>query len=149
MLLVNLTATLAFAELAGESLQVGMPNPDRFGPQRVVLADAIPSQPGSLLQNPWLVAILVGGVGALKLLVEGGTKKKRSRREKKAPRSAATVARPTTKTPAAEKQPGTFADLSWDEFEMLVGEIYRREGYSVQMLAAAGADGGIDLTLKR
>ncbi len=39
--------------------------------------------------------------------------------------------------------------LSWKDFEELVGEAYRRKGYSVVENHGAGADGGIDLRLKK
>ncbi len=39
--------------------------------------------------------------------------------------------------------------ISWQEFEMLVGEAYRRRGYSVTETGGGGADGGIDLVLAR
>jgi len=39
--------------------------------------------------------------------------------------------------------------LSWREFEELVGEAYRRQGYSVRENSGAGPDGGIDLVLKK
>jgi len=38
--------------------------------------------------------------------------------------------------------------LSWQEFEHLVGETYRRNGYRVTELGGAGADGGIDIELR-
>lgn len=38
--------------------------------------------------------------------------------------------------------------MSWQEFEYLVGEIYRRRGYTV-METPKGADGGIDLVAQR
>lgn len=37
--------------------------------------------------------------------------------------------------------------LTWQEFEMLVGESFRRKGYSVQETGGGGADGGIDLEM--
>ena len=40
-------------------------------------------------------------------------------------------------------------DLTWDEFELLVGQIYQRKGYCVKLSAGTGSDGGIDLDLKR
>ena len=40
-------------------------------------------------------------------------------------------------------------DLAWDEFELLVGEIYRRLGFTVHLSAGMGADGGVDLALDR
>lgn len=43
----------------------------------------------------------------------------------------------------------TLADLDWEQFEILVGEIYRRQGYTVELSSGTGADGGIDLKLVR
>ena len=39
--------------------------------------------------------------------------------------------------------------LSWREFENLVGEAYRRQGYSVEETGGGGADGGVDLLLRK
>lgn len=39
--------------------------------------------------------------------------------------------------------------LSWKHFEELVGEAYRRQGYSVLENETAGADGGVDLWLRK
>lgn len=39
--------------------------------------------------------------------------------------------------------------LSWRQFELLVGEAFRRQGYAVQETGLGGADGGIDLMLRR
>lgn len=39
-------------------------------------------------------------------------------------------------------------ELTWQEFEQLVGEAYRREGYRVTERGGGGADGGIDLELR-
>ena len=39
--------------------------------------------------------------------------------------------------------------LSWRQFESIVGEAFRRQGYSVLENAVDGADGGIDLSLRR
>ena len=38
--------------------------------------------------------------------------------------------------------------MSWREFEMLVGEAFRRQGYAIQETGLGGADGGIDLILR-
>jgi restriction system protein len=40
-------------------------------------------------------------------------------------------------------------DLSWNEFEMLVGEAFRQKGYKVLERGGAGPDGGIDLVLTK
>lgn len=39
--------------------------------------------------------------------------------------------------------------MAWREFEMLCGEAYRRKGFAVQENGLGGADGGIDLILRR
>lgn len=39
--------------------------------------------------------------------------------------------------------------MSWQEFEILVGESFRRRGYAVAETGGGGADGGIDLVLKK
>jgi restriction system protein len=44
---------------------------------------------------------------------------------------------------------GTFRTMSWQEFEEIVGEAYRRKGYMVTETGGGGADGGVDLVLKR
>ena len=43
----------------------------------------------------------------------------------------------------------SLANISWREFEMLVGESYRRQGYEVVENGLGGKDGGIDLILAR
>lgn len=39
--------------------------------------------------------------------------------------------------------------LSWRDFEKLVGEAFRRQGYAVVENGLGGADGGVDLVLRR
>jgi restriction system protein len=39
--------------------------------------------------------------------------------------------------------------LSWQDFENLVGEIFRARDYAVENVGGGGADGGIDLRLRR
>ncbi|MGS2721006.1 restriction endonuclease [Paraglaciecola aestuariivivens] len=43
----------------------------------------------------------------------------------------------------------TIKDLSWSDFEVLVGEAFRRKGYSVKENVVSGPDDGIDLTLQK
>lgn len=43
----------------------------------------------------------------------------------------------------------TLRGLTWQEFELLVGEAYRRQGYSVEETGGSGPDGGVDLVLRR
>jgi restriction system protein len=50
-----------------------------------------------------------------------------------------------------DKQDGlaSIRALSWSCFEALIGEAYRRQGYSVSRPSGKGPDGGIDLILQR
>lgn len=48
-----------------------------------------------------------------------------------------------------QKSIQTIRDLTWREFEELVAEAYRRQGYTVIENTTAGADGGIDIRLKK
>jgi len=43
----------------------------------------------------------------------------------------------------------SIAALGWKHFELLVAEAYRRQGYRVEETGQGGADGGIDLILRR
>ncbi len=49
---------------------------------------------------------------------------------------------------AASPDRDALNDMSWQQFEALVGEAFRRKGYTVAE-TASGADGGIDLVLKK
>lgn len=44
---------------------------------------------------------------------------------------------------------GSLRAMSWQEFEQLVGEAYRRQGYAVEESGGSGADGGVDLILRK
>ena len=47
------------------------------------------------------------------------------------------------------KAAGALDGMTWREFEMLVGEAFRLQGYQVTETGGGGADGGIDLALSR
>jgi restriction system protein len=49
----------------------------------------------------------------------------------------------------SQKGVDSIRALGWREFEELVGEAYRRQGYKVAENVTAGPDEGIDLTLKK
>jgi restriction system protein len=44
---------------------------------------------------------------------------------------------------------GVLDDMSWREFEMLVGESFRLQGYAVEENHTPGPDGGVDLVLRK
>lgn len=43
----------------------------------------------------------------------------------------------------------SLSAMDWREFEMLVGEAFRRQGYKVRETGLGGADGGVDLILHK
>lgn len=49
------------------------------------------------------------------------------------------------RNPAADALNG----MNWQEFEMLVGEAFRRRGFAVAETGGGGADGGVDLVLTK
>ncbi len=49
----------------------------------------------------------------------------------------------------SQKNMNTLRSLSWQDFEKLVGEAYRRKGYTITETGGGGADGGVDLVLKK
>jgi len=47
------------------------------------------------------------------------------------------------------KAANVLDDMSWQQFEQLVGEAFRLQGYSVAETGGGGADGGVDLVLSK
>lgn len=50
---------------------------------------------------------------------------------------------------ASRESADALRDISWREFEQLVGEAFRRQGYAVHPRGGDGPDGGVDLVLTR
>lgn len=50
---------------------------------------------------------------------------------------------------AAASRADGMAQMNWREFETLVGEYFRRQGYSVLENGGGGPDGGVDLLLQK
>lgn len=50
--------------------------------------------------------------------------------------------------PALELVP-SLETIGWQRFELLMGEVFRRKGYEVEVSPADGADGGVDLRLRK
>jgi restriction system protein len=50
-------------------------------------------------------------------------------------------------TRASTDRASVLNDMSWKEFEQLVGEAFRRKGFSVRETGGSGPDGGVDLVL--
>lgn len=50
---------------------------------------------------------------------------------------------------ATSPDQGALNNMSWQDFEALVGEYFRRTGYTVSETGGGGADGGVDLVMKK
>jgi restriction system protein len=50
---------------------------------------------------------------------------------------------------AQSKSADALNDMSWAEFETLVGEAFRLQGYQVSECGGPGADGGVDVVLRK
>ena len=48
-----------------------------------------------------------------------------------------------------QKSVDTLNKLSWKEFEDVTGELFRQRGYRVEEMLGGGADGGVDLRLRK
>lgn len=78
-------------------------------------------------QNAWLAAHFLGVLAVLSAVLRA---KKRALLD-------------------AQRDVDSLRELSWKEFEWLVGEAYRRQGYAVEESLGSGADGGIDLIIRK
>lgn len=61
------------------------------------------------------------------------------------------VLKSTRRKKLLESQTGldTIKELGWRDFEKLIGEIYRLQGYSIFEVGGGGADGGVDLIARK
>ena len=48
-----------------------------------------------------------------------------------------------------QKSVKTLNELSWKSFEDVTGELFRQRGYNVEEMLGGGADGGVDLRLRK
>lgn len=52
-------------------------------------------------------------------------------------------------TTSVSNSADALQNMSWQQFELLVGEGFRRRGYTVKEVGGGGADGGVDLVLTK
>lgn len=62
------------------------------------------------------------------------------------PSSEASKSKPNFKR---QKSVDTLNELSWKSFEDITGEFFRQRGYRVEEMLGGGADGGVDLRLRK
>jgi restriction system protein len=108
------------------------------GPVRVTSVQ--PGQVGSVI-NQSLIALFAGiGQYVVPAVALVGAAISFSRRKRRAS---------LLNNVAQAKSARALNAMSWAEFEMLVDEAYRQQGYSVTETGGVGADGGVDLSLTK
>ncbi|ACO76664.1 DNA topoisomerase I and restriction endonuclease domain-containing protein [Azotobacter vinelandii CA] len=81
----------------------------------------------------WAGQYLLPGLLGIGALLSGARRMKRGRLFRK-----------------ALNNPEAISDgMDWQQFERLVGEVFRRQGYAVEETGAAGPDGGVDLIVRK
>lgn len=104
---------------------------------------AVPVQPGHmadvLKQGMWHGLATIGQYALPVICLAGAGLSAWRRRERK------TLVADVAQSQAADALDG----MSWRQFEMLVGEAFRLQGYQVLETGGGGADGGVDLVLTR
>ena len=111
----------------------------RIAAQQVVAATQ-PGQVGAMLtQTLWKTFASVGQYVLPIICLAGAGMSAWRRKERK------NLVVDVTQSKASDAPDG----MSWREFEMLVGEGFRLQGYQVVESGGGGADGGVDLVLSR
>ena len=107
---------------------------------QAVLAPGLPGQMGAMLTQTLWKTLATFGQYLLPVVCLGGAGLSAWRRKE---RKNLVVG--VTQSKASDVLDG----MSWREFEMLVGEGFRLQGYQVVETGGGGADGGVDLVLTR
>lgn len=102
-----------------------------------------PSQVGQLMVGSMVSGVAMAGqfVAPLICLIAGVVSFVRRRKRAELVATAAAT--------GMDSGPGSIAGMTWGEFELLVGEAFRLQGYQVAESGGGGPDGGVDLRLRR
>lgn len=99
-----------------------------------------PAQMGALLQHSlWRGLASVGQYVVPIICLVGAAASALRRRQRRA------LVENLSANPTAD----TLDGMDWQTFELLVGEIFRRQGFQVVETGGGGPDGGVDLVLRR
>ena len=115
------------------------PSPVPFHPQPPMIGMAVQQK------MVWFgVALIVAAIVLREKSKRAGKPSQTPPPFSRSPRGSPGAPRP----PALEIVPA-LENMGWQRFELLMGEVFRRKGYSVEVSPADGADGGVDLRLKK
>ncbi len=89
----------------------------------------------------WFGALLIAAGAALQFM--------KKRQQAAVPAPAPFPGRQAIPGPPALEIVPTLENMSPQRFELLMGEVFRRKGYEVEIPAADGPDGGADLSLRK
>lgn len=107
--------------------------------QPVVAATQVGQMGAMVTQTLWKSFASVGQYGLPIVCLAGAAMSAWKRKQRKS------LITNVTQSSASDALDG----MSWQEFEMLVGEGFRLQGYKVVETGGGGADGGVDLVLSR
>ena len=108
--------------------------------QQPVPVPTDPAQVGALLQHSlWRGLANAGQYVAPIICLVGAAASALRRRQRRA------LVENASANPTAD----TLDGMDWQTFELLVGEIFRRQGFQVVETGGGGPDGGVDLVLRR
>lgn len=111
----------------------------RVADQQVVTA-VQPGQLGTMVtQTAWRAFATMGQYVLPLICLAGAGLSALKRRERKA----------LVQNVVQSKTAGVLDGMSWTQFEKLVGEAFRLQGYTVAETGGGGADGGVDLVLSK
>lgn len=134
---------------AGVVAQLPQPTPHLIEPPRPITAASANSTPSPqvLVQSNnhyWLFAL--SWVPLVLLTLFGRYMSKREGRARWISPADAVPAGASATVPSSTP---TMDAVSWAQFELVIAECYRRQGYEVEVSAGYGADGGIDVKLSK
>ena len=105
-----------------------------------VVLNPSPGQVGSMMNGAILKGLATGGQYILPIILVTGAVLSLLRRRKR---------EALVQSVADNASGGALRSMSWQDFELLVGEAFRLRGYAVAETGGGGADGGIDVELRR
>ena len=111
----------------------------RYASAPVVL-NPVPGQMGSMMSEIITRGLASGGQFVLPLIFAGAAVASFFGRRKR---------EALARSVGDNASGGALRNMGWQDFELLVGEAFRMRGYAVTETGGGGADGGIDLALRK